>query len=77
MFNLYKINDHKQACDLANKSDYGLSASVFTQNEDMMNFFATRLVVGSVWLNEMSGHHSDVPSGGTKDSGFGRDSYFD
>lgn len=36
VFNLYMAKSQKQALDLANKSDYGLSAAIFTKNVDKL-----------------------------------------
>ena len=32
VFNLFKVNSSKEALDLANKSDYGLSSTIFTED---------------------------------------------
>ena len=77
VFNLYKAKSKKQAIDLANKSEYGLSAAVFTQNEDKLEHAAMRLRSGSVFLNDFSVRHSDLPAGGVKGSGYGRECYID
>ena len=77
VFNIFKATSQKNALDLANKSDYGLSAAVFTQNEEKLEHAAHRLRVGTVFLNEMSTSGSDFPGGGIKGSGFGRECYID
>jgi acyl-CoA reductase-like NAD-dependent aldehyde dehydrogenase len=62
---------------LANKSDYGLSAAVFTENEEKLLHASQRLRTGTVFLNDISSTSSDFPSGGIKGSGFGRECYSD
>lgn len=77
VFNLYKAKSQKEALDMANKSDYGLSGAIFTRDEEKLALSAHRLRVGTVFLNEMSASFSDVPSGGIKGSGIGRECYMD
>lgn len=63
--------DH--AIDLANDSIYGLSASVFTTNDDQFIQVADRLNVGLVAHNTKSTSHPQMPFGGIKASGYGRE----
>jgi len=77
VFNLFKSSSLKESLDLANKSDYGLSGAVFSQDPEKLEYAALRLRTGTVFLNEMSASYSDVPSGGIKASGIGRECYHD
>ncbi len=58
---------------MANDSDYGLAATVFTENKEMADHFADRLNVGLVTINDVVASFSDMPSGGVKMSGLGRE----
>lgn len=63
--------------DYANKTDFGLSATVFTEDVDRARDFAERLRVGSVSINDVMRSHVNMPSGGIKLSGYGRECYKD
>jgi len=62
---------HEQA--LANDSDYGLGGSVFTQDIDRGKRVASRIDTGMVFINHPTWTASDLPFGGIKNSGFGRE----
>ena len=63
--------------DLANKSDYGLSGVVFTNDLEKAEACAQRLRVGNAYINTLTAVGSDHPSGGIKGSGYGRECYVD
>ena len=69
VFNLYKVKNAKEALEFANDSDYGLAATVFSEDKDLTEMFADKLSVGSVTINDMVASFSDMPSGGIKMSG--------
>jgi succinate-semialdehyde dehydrogenase / glutarate-semialdehyde dehydrogenase len=77
VFNLFKVDNHKDAIDLANKSDYGLASTVFTEDSQKAETCAKRLHTGSVFINSCVVSGSDFPSGGIKGSGYGRECYSD
>jgi succinate-semialdehyde dehydrogenase/glutarate-semialdehyde dehydrogenase len=77
VFNLFKVANSKEAMDLANKSDYGLSATVFTDDLYKARQCAHRMRSGTVFINECGFTNSDFPSGGIKGSGYGRECYSD
>lgn len=62
-----------EAVELANDSPYGLAASVFTADEQKAQQIAEALEVGMVWINSTSRSAPDLPFGGVKLSGFGRE----
>lgn len=57
----------------ANDSIYGLASGVFTQNLARAHRVANRLQAGTVWVNCYNELHSQVPFGGFKSSGIGRE----
>jgi len=61
-----------QAIAMANDSQYGLSASVFTQDVDVPLRVALALESGSVWVNDWARLHDQFEEGGFKASGVGR-----
>lgn len=46
VFNLFKVDSSKEALDLANKSDYGLASTIFTEDLDKAEAAAKRLRAG-------------------------------
>jgi len=77
VFNLYKVDSSKEALDLANKSDYGLASTIFTEDLVKAEAAAKRLRTGSVFVNDIVTASSDYPGGGIKGSGYGRECYSD
>lgn len=77
VFNLFSAPTSKECLDLANNSDFGLAGTIFTENLDLAENYATKLRVGSVTVNDIMFSYSDLPSGGIKQSGFGRECYKD
>lgn len=65
--------DAEHALQLANDSDFGLSATVFTANEALAGKFASELECGGVFINGFSASDARVAFGGVKKSGFGRE----
>lgn len=65
--------DAEHALALANDSDFGLSATLFTGDEDRAARFAVRLECGGVFINGYSASDARVAFGGVKKSGFGRE----
>lgn len=65
--------DADHALTLANDSDFGLSATVFTANAEIADRFARQLECGGVFINGYSASDARVAFGGVKKSGFGRE----
>lgn len=65
--------DADHALALANDSEFGLSATVFTGSEQEAQRFANELEVGGVFINGYSASDARVAFGGVKKSGFGRE----
>ncbi|MFJ7971868.1 aldehyde dehydrogenase family protein [Psychrobacillus sp. NPDC096389] len=57
----------------ANDSDYGLAASVWTQNIKTGHYIARKLQSGTVWINDFGLEWETMPFGGYKQSGIGRE----
>jgi acyl-CoA reductase-like NAD-dependent aldehyde dehydrogenase len=70
---LYVVKDDAAAIDLANKSSYGLNATVWTKDMSRFMKIARQLEYGQVHANTISVYTSPTGSqGGVKNSGFGR-----
>lgn len=65
--------DAEHALALANDSDFGLSATVFTADSAQAEWFADNLECGGVFINGFSASDPRVAFGGVKKSGFGRE----
>lgn len=65
--------DEETAVQWANDVRYGLSASVFTSNIGCAMRVSKALEFGTVWINEHYTLPSEMPFGGVKESGYGRD----
>jgi aminobutyraldehyde dehydrogenase len=68
-----RFDELAQAVDWANDSEYGLASSVWTQNLDKAMQVAARLQYGCTWINSHFMLVSEMPHGGLKRSGYGKD----
>jgi betaine-aldehyde dehydrogenase len=65
--------DEAQAVAWANSTSYGLSASVWTRDVARALRVSSALRFGVVWINDHMSQVSEMPHGGCKDSGYGKD----
>jgi succinate-semialdehyde dehydrogenase/glutarate-semialdehyde dehydrogenase len=70
---LYKTSSVDEAVTIANDSPYGLGGAVFSRDLDAAARVADRLEVGMVGLNTTIKSTPDMPFGGVKNSGIGRE----
>jgi acyl-CoA reductase-like NAD-dependent aldehyde dehydrogenase len=70
---LFEVTTQAEALELANDTEYGLTAAVFTKDLQKGLDFARRIESGAVHINSMTIHdESALPHGGVKASGYGR-----
>ncbi len=69
----FRVKDEDEAIALANDSDFGLGGSVFTQDIERGRRVASRVDTGMMFINNISWSDAELPFGGVKDSGYGRE----
>ena len=70
---VYKVSTDDEAIQLANVVDFGLGGAVWSTDEERAIKVAEQLEVGMANVNTPAGEGADLPFGGTKRSGFGRE----
>jgi len=69
----FKVKNEQEAIVLANNSPFGLGGSVFTQDIERGKRIANQIDTGMVFINHPTWTQADLPFGGTKGSGYGRE----
>lgn len=70
---VFRVRNEDEAVALANDSDFGLGGSVFTKNVARGKRVARRIDTGMVFVNHPTWTSADLPFGGIKNSGYGRE----
>ena len=70
---VFRVNDEAAAIALANDSDFGLGGSVFTKDLERGKRVASAVDTGMMFINNISWSDADLPFGGIKNSGYGRE----
>jgi succinate-semialdehyde dehydrogenase/glutarate-semialdehyde dehydrogenase len=70
---LFRVKNEDAAVALANDSDFGLGGSVFTRDIARGKRVASRIDTGMVFINHPTWTAADLPFGGIKNSGYGRE----
>jgi acyl-CoA reductase-like NAD-dependent aldehyde dehydrogenase len=70
---VFKVNDVDEAIRLANDSAYGLGSSVYTHDVKWIHRAAQEIEAGMTWVNQLHFGYDELPFGGVKDSGIGRE----
>ena len=70
---IFRVKDIDHAIELANSSIYGLGSSIWTQDLVKANKAAMRIQAGVTWINSLHYGYDELPFGGVKQSGIGRE----
>jgi succinate-semialdehyde dehydrogenase/glutarate-semialdehyde dehydrogenase len=70
---VYRVKDAEEAVALANTTTFGLSSAVWTNDPDEERSVTRALDAGAVFVNGMTISYPELPFGGIKDSGYGRE----
>jgi succinate-semialdehyde dehydrogenase/glutarate-semialdehyde dehydrogenase len=69
----YKVKDETEAIALANDTTFGLGGAVFSKDKERAVRAASQIDTGMVYINRQLASRPDLPFGGTKRSGYGRE----
>ncbi len=70
---VYKVADREEAVRVANQTTFGLSSAVWTADAAEQDWFVANIDAGAVFFNGMTVSYPELPFGGIKDSGYGRE----
>lgn len=70
---VYRVADRDEAVRVANQTTFGLSSAVWSNDAAEQDWFVANLDAGAVFLNGMTVSYPELPFGGVKDSGYGRE----
>ena len=70
---VYRVASEEEAVEVANDTPFGLGSYVFTTDKEQASRVADRLEAGMVYVNLVGADSAELPFGGVKRSGFGRE----
>ncbi len=70
---VFRVSDAQEAARLANATTFGLSSAVWTEDADERAYFTRAIEAGGVFINGMTISYPELPFGGVKNSGVGRE----
>lgn len=70
---IYQAHSDDEVVKIANNSRHGLGGAIYTKDVERGKKIASRIETGQVTINQILSSQSEVPFGGVKDSGYGRE----
>ncbi|MBI3732259.1 MAG: aldehyde dehydrogenase [Chloroflexi bacterium] len=70
---VFRVKDLDEAIEKANHTEYGLGSSIWTRNLSHAYKAADKIQAGNVWINSLHYGYDEMPFGGVKASGIGRE----
>ncbi|WP_022930251.1 NAD-dependent succinate-semialdehyde dehydrogenase [Patulibacter americanus] len=70
---VYRVSSEAEAVELANDTEFGLGSYIFTDDSDQALRVADQIEAGMVFINAVGAEGAELPFGGVKGSGFGRE----
>jgi succinate-semialdehyde dehydrogenase/glutarate-semialdehyde dehydrogenase len=70
---VYRVSSREEAIAIANQTTFGLSSALWTTDKSDEEYFIHNIDAGAVFVNGMTISYPELPFGGIKDSGFGRE----
>jgi len=70
---IWKVNNVEEALQIANDTPFGLGSSIYSENVAYAQQLARRIDAGMVYVNKQVSSSPELPFGGTKHSGYGRE----
>lgn len=70
---IYAVKNEAEAIELANDTEFGLGATIFSKDINHAVEVARKIDTGMVFINELTGTSPELPFGGTKQSGYGKE----
>ncbi|HTI00799.1 MAG TPA: NAD-dependent succinate-semialdehyde dehydrogenase [Acidisoma sp.] len=70
---IFSFETEEEAVELANRTEFGLGAAIWSRDLDRANRVASQIEAGAVFINDFVRSDPRAPFGGTKGSGFGRE----
>ena len=70
---LYRVSSYDEAIEIANSTEFGLGSNAWTNDEAEQAAFIRDLQAGGVFINGMTTSFNELPFGGVKNSGYGRE----
>jgi betaine-aldehyde dehydrogenase len=77
VLSIFKWTDETKMLEQVNSVEYGLTASIWTNDLSTAHRTAATVQAGFIWINEVSKHFLGAPFGGYKQSGIGREECFE